>query len=250
MHFLPFPMRPKAQRTLIHGSAIVSLFFLVSACSTQQPSPSATLTPVPAASAQPEAKPSTAVVPAPTASSDPFPKAEDKAISAANLARNASTVEDWDLVRSKLQQAIALMKTVPATSPKYAIAQKNLAAYQQQLKLAQQRRRTIATANVPKANVSQKTPSSNVATASVPALSGGGSLTGANYSRVEFGMSPDEVRSLLGAPTREEGNPPTFSWVWESADKKTMVSIGFYKNKVSGKTCVTSSSTMKCVSKA
>ncbi|MBW4470350.1 MAG: hypothetical protein KME45_08075 [Stenomitos rutilans HA7619-LM2] len=244
-------MRSKSQRTLIRGSAIVSLFFLLSACSTRQPSPSATLPPVPAASAQPEAKPSTIMVPATTASRDPFPKAEDKAISAANLARNASTVEDWDLVSSKLQQAIALMKTVPASSPKYAIAQKNLATYQQQLKMAQQRHRTIATASTPKASAPQEgKPSLAVATAGAPALSGGGSLTGANFSRIELGMSPDEVRSLLGLPTREEGTPPTFSWVWDSADKKTMVSIEFYNNKVSGKTCVTSSSTMKCVSKA
>lgn len=232
----------------MYCGAIVSVFFLLSACSARQSSPTAALTPVPAATVQPEVTPKTPVAIAAT-TSDPFPKAEDKAISAANLARNASTVEDWDLVSSKLRQAIALMKTVPAKNPKYTIAQKKLAAYQQQLKLAQQRSRTIATAPIVTAIVPQKRKAAQIATAGAPALSGMGSLTSANYSRVEFGMSPDEVRSLLGAPTREEGQPPNFSWVWESADQKTTVNIGFSQNKVAGKMCVTSSATMKCVSK-
>jgi hypothetical protein len=185
-----------------------------------------------------------------TANADPFPKADDKAISAANLARNASTVEDWALVSSKLQQAIALMKTVPASSPKRAIAQKKLALYQQQLKTAQQQGKTLATSSTAvKASALQLRQPAAVMTTAAPALAGVGSLTSANYSRIEFGMSPDDVRSLLGTPTREQGQAPTFSLVWESADKKTTVSIGFYENRVAGKTCVTSSSTMTCVSK-
>jgi len=243
-------MVTSAKMNLIRCRAIVGLLFLLSACTTS-PSPTATLTPAPIASAQPQPKPTVASTSAVTANADPFPKADDKAISAANLARNASTVEDWALVSSKLQQAIALMKTVPASSPKRAIAQKKLALYQQQLKTAQQQGKKLATNHTAvKASASQQSqPATAVITTAASALTGVGSLNSANYSRIEFGMSPDEVRSLLGVPTREQGQAPTFSLVWESADKKTRVGISFYKNKVAGKSCVTSSSTMTCVSK-
>ncbi|HEY9883340.1 MAG TPA: hypothetical protein V6C98_06980 [Thermosynechococcaceae cyanobacterium] len=243
-------MVTSAKMNLIRCRAIVGLLFLLPACTTS-PSPTATLTPAPVASAQLQPTLTVASVPAVVANADPFPKADDKAISAANLARNASTVEDWALVSSKLQQAIALMKTVPASSPKRAIAQKKLALYQQQLKTAQQQGKTLATnSTAVTASMSQpRQPAATVMTTAAPALAGVGSLTSANYSRIEFGMSPDDVRSLLGTPTREQGQAPTFSLVWESADKKTTVSIGFYENRVAGKTCVTSSSTMTCVSK-
>ncbi|HEY9655086.1 MAG TPA: hypothetical protein V6C50_06310 [Crinalium sp.] len=235
---------------LVRCHAIVGLLFLLPACTTS-PSPTVTLTPAPIASAQPKLKPTVVSAPAMTANADPFPKADDKAISAANLARNASTVEDWALVSSKLQQAIALMKTVPASSPKRAIAQKKLALYQQQLQAAQQQGKTLATkSTAEKASASpQSQPAAAVITTAAPALTGIGSLNSENYSRIEFGMSPDAVRSLLGTPTREQGQAPTFSLIWESADKKTRVGISFYKNRVAGKSCVTSSATMTCVSK-
>ncbi|MBD2075079.1 hypothetical protein H6F86_14470 [Phormidium sp. FACHB-592] len=243
-------MVTSTKMNLVRCPAIVGLLFLLSACNTS-PSPTATLTPAPVASAQPQPKPSVASTPVVTANADPFPKADDKAISAANLARNASTVEDWALVSGKLQQAIALMKTVPAGSPKRAIAQKKLALYQQQLKTAQQQGKKLATNNTAeKARASQQSqPAAAVVTTAAPVITGIGSLNSENYSRIEFGMSPDEVRSLLGTPTREQGQAPTFSLTWESADKKTTVGISFYKNRVAGKSCVTSSSTMKCVTK-
>ncbi len=199
-------MVTSAKMNLVRGRAIVGLLFLLPACTTSR-SPTATLTPAPIASAQLQPEPTVVSAPAVVANADPFPKADDNAISAANLARHAATVEDWALVSSKLQQSIALMKTVPAGSPKRAIAQKKLALYQQQLKTAQQQGKNLATNNTAvKASVSQPSqPATAVITTAAPALTGSGSLSSENYHRIEFGMSPDAVRSLLGTPTREEG---------------------------------------------
>lgn len=76
--------------------------------------------------------------PIPTATSDPFAKGVDKASSATSLAQSAQSAEDWNLVLTQWQRAIAFMKAVPPSSPNRAAAQKLLVAYQQDLARAQQ----------------------------------------------------------------------------------------------------------------
>lgn len=63
----------------------------------------------------------------------------DKAYSAAIISQSAQSPDDWRIVVSQWNEAIALMKAVPATSPQKAIAQSRIAEYQQQIANAQQR---------------------------------------------------------------------------------------------------------------
>ncbi|UBF28157.1 type IV pilin-like G/H family protein [Kovacikia minuta CCNUW1] len=76
--------------------------------------------------------------PQPTIPGDPFQKGIDKATSAKVLAQDGQTPEDWNLVITQWQRAIAFMKTVPRSSRTYASAQKLLPTYQAELARAQQ----------------------------------------------------------------------------------------------------------------
>ncbi|XHX76506.1 MAG: type IV pilin-like G/H family protein [Stenomitos frigidus ULC029] len=71
--------------------------------------------------------------PQPTAIVDPFAKGVDKAASASQLAQSAQTTDDWRLVLSQWQRAIAFMQAVPASDPNHAAAQKLLVPYRQAL---------------------------------------------------------------------------------------------------------------------
>ena len=67
-----------------------------------------------------------------------FELALDKAYSAAILSQSAQSPDDWRLVVSQWNEAIALMKAVPVDSPQKLIAQTRIAEYQQQITNAQQ----------------------------------------------------------------------------------------------------------------
>lgn len=75
----------------------------------------------------------------PSSPVDTLPRGIDIATSAASLARDAQTPEDWKLVITQWQRAIAALKGIPKTSSDYTTAQKLLPTYQQQLATAQQR---------------------------------------------------------------------------------------------------------------
>lgn len=74
----------------------------------------------------------------PSPTSDTYQQALVKAESAASITQSATSVEDWQIVSRKWQQAIDLVKVVPASSPNYKNAQAKLAEYQQQFNYAQQ----------------------------------------------------------------------------------------------------------------
>lgn len=67
-----------------------------------------------------------------------FDVALDKAYGALTISQSAQSPEDWNLVVSQWNEAIALMKSIPASSPDKALAQKKLIQYQQNLKYAKQ----------------------------------------------------------------------------------------------------------------
>ncbi len=68
-----------------------------------------------------------------------FELALDKAYSALSISQSAQSSDDWNLVVSQWQEAIALLKAVPANSRYKAIAQTKIAEYQRNLTHAQQR---------------------------------------------------------------------------------------------------------------
>lgn len=70
--------------------------------------------------------------------SDIYQDALDSAISATAIAQSAVSKDDWELVSSKLQDSINLLKEVPASSPNYAEAQVKIQEYGASLNYAQQ----------------------------------------------------------------------------------------------------------------
>jgi hypothetical protein len=92
----------------------------------QAPSKTAVVTPSPVTSELP------ALSPQP----DSFREAVNTAMSAAILTQSAKSKDDWNKVASQWQEAIALIKGVPASSPNYAVAQKKVVEYQLNLDYA------------------------------------------------------------------------------------------------------------------
>lgn len=67
-----------------------------------------------------------------------FEMALDKAYGAQTISQSAQSPEDWNLVANQWSEAIALMKSVPTSSPNKVLAQKKLAQYQHHLSYAKQ----------------------------------------------------------------------------------------------------------------
>ena len=65
--------------------------------------------------------------------SDSYKLALEKADSAGNITVSAQSQDDWNLVASRWQQAIQLMRSVPSSSPYRSLAQTKLTEYQRNL---------------------------------------------------------------------------------------------------------------------
>ncbi|MFN6485147.1 MULTISPECIES: hypothetical protein [unclassified Nostoc] len=107
-------------------SRFIEILPLISKNSTQIPSSSILVTP------------SSVISESPTVllQTDTFREAVSKAINAANLTQSAKSPDEWKIVVSQWEAAIALMKTVPSSSPNYAIAQQKIIEYQKNLNYA------------------------------------------------------------------------------------------------------------------
>jgi hypothetical protein len=106
--------------------------------------PAAPTSPAPAPPAP--ASPSSAN---PASPADAFQTAVARADSAVTLGQTAQSVDDWKLVASRWQQAIELLKGVPAASPNHSAAQQKLAEYQNYLTVAQAKANQPIVAAVP-----------------------------------------------------------------------------------------------------
>jgi predicted aspartyl protease len=69
----------------------------------------------------------------PTANPEAYNRAMDLAMGASTISKSAVSRDDWKLVASSWQQAIDLLKQVPASSPQHASAHKKLSQYQRSL---------------------------------------------------------------------------------------------------------------------
>jgi predicted aspartyl protease len=63
----------------------------------------------------------------------------DKATSGLSISQSAQSADDWKLVVSQFQDAIALMRQIRPNSPNFPFAQRKIAQYQRQIKLAKQK---------------------------------------------------------------------------------------------------------------
>ncbi|HEY9668942.1 MAG TPA: hypothetical protein V6C91_19185 [Coleofasciculaceae cyanobacterium] len=117
------------------------LLALTTACSQSLPSQKASIPPTSGSvtASRPSPVPSklSPPSPSPTLESNQFQDGLDAAMSAATIAQSAQSREDWNLVVSRWQSAIALFKTLPKSNPNYAVAQKKIAEYQRNLTYAQ-----------------------------------------------------------------------------------------------------------------
>ena len=88
---------------------------------------------------------SPAVIPSPVTSQSPaqspqldvFQNAVNKAMSAATQTQSAKSKDEWNLVASEWQEAIALMKAVPPSHSQHTVAQQKAIEYQRNLDYAQ-----------------------------------------------------------------------------------------------------------------
>lgn len=71
-----------------------------------------------------------------TANSNPYKLALEKADSAGNITVSAQSQDDWNLVASRWQQAIQLLRSIPSSSPYRSLAQAKLTTYQRNLAYA------------------------------------------------------------------------------------------------------------------
>ncbi|WYL93351.1 MAG: hypothetical protein HEQ35_05315 [Gloeotrichia echinulata IR180] len=101
--------------------------------STQIPSNSVLVTPSPVTSESP-----TVLLQA-----DTFREGVNKAINAANLTQSAKSPDEWKIVVSQWEAAIALMKNVPSSSQNYAVAQQKIREYQRNLNYAEKNSATF-----------------------------------------------------------------------------------------------------------
>ncbi|MEH2150947.1 retropepsin-like aspartic protease family protein [Nostoc sp.] len=67
-----------------------------------------------------------------------FEMGRDKAVGAWSISQSAQSPDDWKLVASQYQEAIALMQRVRRQSPEFVIAQTKITEYRRQVKYAQQ----------------------------------------------------------------------------------------------------------------
>jgi hypothetical protein len=81
--------------------------------------------------------PIASALPAAAPQLDSFKEAVNKAMSAATITQSANSQDDWLLVVSQRQEAIAQMKAVPASHSKYTVAQQKIMEYQRNLDYAQ-----------------------------------------------------------------------------------------------------------------
>ncbi|MDZ8051045.1 MAG: TIGR02281 family clan AA aspartic protease [Aulosira sp. ZfuVER01] len=65
-----------------------------------------------------------------------FELALDKAAGAMTISQSAQSADDWKLVATQFQDAIALMKNVQQESPNFAVAQTKISEYQRQIQYA------------------------------------------------------------------------------------------------------------------
>lgn len=90
----------------------------------------------PASVASPVKPLTTTQSPTATARADAYKLALEKADSAGNIATSAQSQDDWNLVVSRWQQAIQLMRSIPKSSPYRSTAQTKLTQYQRNLAAA------------------------------------------------------------------------------------------------------------------
>lgn len=143
------------------------------------------------------------------AKQDTLTLAIDRASDAVTLSQAAQSVDDWGLVASKWQQAIALLQSVPSSSADYAAAQQKLANYQANLATAQQKANQPIVAAVPlgQANIKALTPAA--AAISCSPVASTPDAQPVELSSVQFDPAVDQAEAspIVGCITNHTEQP-------------------------------------------
>ncbi|AFZ19267.1 hypothetical protein [Allocoleopsis franciscana] len=141
-------MQPhRVSLVLITRTLTITLLGIAAGCSQAEPpqttvvsdkpsTPAATT--LPKSSAPAKASPASTSFATPAPQADPFPQAMDTAMGAATLTQSAICQDDWNLIANQWQRAIVLLKSLPTSHPKRALAQQKIAEYQRKLAYAKQ----------------------------------------------------------------------------------------------------------------
>lgn len=146
---------------------------------------------------------------------DPYPKALEMGMSAATVAQNAHSLDDWDLVISRWQTAIELLKAVPESSKHYATAQQKIKDYENNAAIARQHRDDLTTVvpiaanqiapGVPSAALPQSSPPALVASSTSSlcqgAIPGGNSVVLSNFQFVRDEFESENEDYMVGCVT-------------------------------------------------
>lgn len=120
--------------THVACSAVNSLW------SSKEPTVPVATAPTPSPATRPPVKPIATPINQPTINpKDAYERAMDAAYSAETMAESAQSAGDWQLVITRWQEAIGLLKRVPSSSSYHAIAQPKITQYQRNLGVAQQK---------------------------------------------------------------------------------------------------------------
>ena len=87
----------------------------------------------------PPAQPAPKALPPSKPEINSFEMALDKAVGAWSISQSAQSPDDWQLVVSHYQEAIALMEKVPQQSPEFDTAQNKISEYRGEVKTARQK---------------------------------------------------------------------------------------------------------------
>lgn len=131
---------------------------------------------------------------------DPFESALDRAASAASIGASAQSQDDWRLVVSQWQEAIALLKKVPNSSPYQLLVEEKISEYQQQLIYAKQQ------ANKP--DGSREPASDSVIALAPPPIPQPVEAVRSNVATQPTQPAPRQVRVFTAPIKRREGGTP------------------------------------------
>lgn len=165
---------------------------------------------VPSPVSTPSPAPTPVPSPSPTSQTDPYEEAISRATSAVTFAQTAQSGDDWSLVAGRWQQAIDLLREVPASSPNYQVAQQKITEYQSNLAVAEQQaasRQQAAAAPQPP-STSTVTVSGRVSCPAVPSTeeSQPVELTSVRFEQDETDAAED---AIVGCVTNHSDQPIT-----------------------------------------
>jgi predicted aspartyl protease len=152
-----------------------------------------------------------------TSKIDPFQLAVDRASSAYTIGKSAQSRDDWKLVANRWQQAIELMKSVPASNPHHAQVRQKLANYQQNLAYAQRQANRPTTNPNPDGVIilpAQALPQKRPAPVPTPIAAAPQSVPVAQ---------PGENRVFYAPIIRREGNTPVISVMFNNNQPFDMI---------------------------